>query len=215
MEIPDPHSHIPSSWEATSRLGALGQLAMGKDKQLLLSLQAVPRRGRRLMSFPSSEERMHMSLPPLLPSQEHQCLYGHLLAPIAATHQRTQGPTGDKGSTWHVARTAPVESDPETSLKLALVSVRPWKSLGLQHFFRTFLQEEPPQGRQPPRSSRKPHWWSAFMQGQALCLRVGPFPVVGCTAAAEAASGHMLTQAVTGCNFSAEAVLGFGAQRRG
>lgn len=65
MEIPDPHSHIPSSWEATSRLGALGQLAMGKDKQLLLSLQAVPRRGRRLMSFPSSEELMHMSLPPL------------------------------------------------------------------------------------------------------------------------------------------------------
>lgn len=53
------------------------------------------------------------------------------------------------------------------------------------------------------------------MQGQALCLRVGPFPVAGCTAAAEAASGHMLTQAVTGCNFSAEAVLGFGAQRRG
>lgn len=68
MEIPDPHSHIPSSSEATSRLGALEQLAMAKDKQLLLSLQAIPRKGWRLMSFPSSEELMHISLPPLFPS---------------------------------------------------------------------------------------------------------------------------------------------------
>lgn len=99
MEIPDPQNHIPSSSEATSRLGALEQPAMAKDKQLLLSLQAILRKGWMLMSFPSSEELMHMSLLPLFPSQEHQCLSGHHLAPVAAKHQRTQGPTGDKDST--------------------------------------------------------------------------------------------------------------------
>lgn len=149
-----------------------------------------PEKGGGLCLFHHLKSSCTLAFLPSSPPRSTSASLGtawHQWQPHTEGHRAPQETKAERDTCCQEFRAAPEERDPEASLKLMLIPVKLWKSLGLQHFFRTLLQEEPPQGQLPPRSGRKPHRWSAL-----LCLRAGPFPVVGCTAAAEAASGHML-----------------------